>query len=125
MKEIFRKFSSFASQKVGSPWAFILAVLLILVWAISGPLFHFSNTWQLVINTITTISTFLIVFLIQNTQNRDSKATHLKLDELIKNVRTARNTIVDVENASDEEIELLEQEFHKFHEQALKRRQRR
>jgi low affinity Fe/Cu permease len=86
------------------------------IWGITGPLFHFSDTWQLVINTGTTIVTFLMVFLIQNTQNRDAKAIHLKLDELIRSVDTARNSLVDLEDLSDEELGKLEDEFRKFRE---------
>src|SRR3989454_5843764 len=95
MNEPFRKFAQTTSKMVGSSWAFILAVLIILVWAVTGPLFHYSDTWQLVINTGTTIITFLMVFLIQNTQNRDAKAIHLKLDELIRGVKGARTNLVD------------------------------
>ncbi len=86
MKELFRRFARRTSQIVGSPFTFIAAVLVIVIWALTGSMFHFSDTWQLVINTGTTIITFLMVFLIQNTQNRDSKAVHLKLDELIRAV---------------------------------------
>lgn len=96
---------------VGSSWAFILAVLIILVWGITGPPFHYSDTWQLVINTGTTIITFLMVFLIQNTQNRDAKAIHLKLDELIRGVKGARTHLVDLETMSDEELDRLQQQF--------------
>jgi len=105
MQQLFRKFSSKTSEAVGSSWAFIIAALVIVVWIISGPFFKFSDTWQLVINTGTTIITFLMVFLIQNAQNRDSKATHLKLDELIYSVKGARNTLIDAEDLSDEEIQ--------------------
>src|SRR5690349_6503633 len=104
MNEMFRKFSQKTSAMVGSPWAFMIAVAVIVVWAVTGPLFHFSDTWQLVINTGTTIVTFLMVFLIQNTQNRDAKAIHLKLDELIRAVKDARNNLVDLEDMSDEEL---------------------
>jgi low affinity Fe/Cu permease len=114
MNEFFRKFSHHISYLVGTPWAFMLAVLVILVWLITGPLFHFSDTWQLVINTGTTIVTFLMVFLIQNSQNRDAKAIHLKLDELIRSIKEARNTLVDLEDLSDEELEKLQAEFVKF-----------
>jgi low affinity Fe/Cu permease len=86
-------------------------VLVILVWVLTGPMFHFSDTWQLVINTATTIVTFLMVFLIQNTQNRDAKAVHLKLDELIRALKGARNELVDLENLSDEELKKLEKQF--------------
>ena len=113
-REFFRKFANQTSRGVGSPWAFILAVLVILGWAITGPIFHFSDTWQLVINTSTTIITFLMVFLIQNTQNRDAVAIHIKLDELIRALKGARNKLVDLEELSDEELEQLQQEFHRW-----------
>jgi len=118
MNELFRHFAQRISQLVGSSWAFILAVVIILVWAVTGPVFHFSDTWQLVINTGTTIVTFLIVFLIQNTQNRDAKAIHLKLDELIKGVKGARTGLVDLEELSDEELEDLHKEFERLHHAA-------
>ncbi len=122
MQDIFRKAAHHTSELVGSSWAFILAVLVIVVWAVSGPLFNFSDTWQLVINTGTTILTFLMVFLIQNTQNRDAHAIHLKLDELIKATRAARNVLIDAENMSDEEIERLRVEFETFRQQKTGRR---
>jgi low affinity Fe/Cu permease len=115
MRELFRKFAQMTSQAVGSSWSFILAVLIIVVWAITGPMFHYSDTWQLVINTGTTIITFLMVFLIQNTQNRDAKAIHLKLDELIKGVRGARTGLVNLEQLSDAELESLHKEFERLH----------
>jgi low affinity Fe/Cu permease len=111
MRELFRKFAQTTSAMVGSSWAFILAALIILVWAVTGPLFHYSDTWQLVINTGTTIITFLMVFLIQNTQNRDAKAIHLKLDELIRGVKGARTHLVDLEAMSDEELDRLQEHF--------------
>ncbi|MDX6306278.1 MAG: hypothetical protein QOG23_1661 [Blastocatellia bacterium] len=114
MNELFRKFSQATSQLVGSSWAFILAVLIILVWGITGPLFHYSDTWQLVINTGTTIITFLMVFLIQNTQNRDAKAIHLKLDELLRGVEGARTHLVDLEALSDEELDRLQRQFRRI-----------
>ena len=114
MNELFRKFSQITSQMVGSSWAFILAVLIILVWALTGPLFHYSDTWQLVINTGTTIITFLMVFLIQNTQNRDAKAIHLKLDELLRGVKGARTHLVDLEALSDEELDRLQEQFKRI-----------
>ncbi len=101
---------------MGSPWAFITACLLIILWIITGPIFHFSDTWQLVINTATTIVTFLMVFLIQNTQNRDAKAIHLKLDELLRGVQGARTGLVDLEDLTDEELEKLQAEFRRIHE---------
>src|SRR5437879_177829 len=109
MNELFRKFAHKTSQAVGTSWAFILAVLVIVVWAVTGPIFHYSDTWQLVINTGTTIITFLMVFLIQNTQNRDAKAIHLKLDELLKGVKGARTQLVDLEELSDEDLEALQE----------------
>src|SRR5712664_1215415 len=114
MKNLFRKFAQAASQAVGSSWAFILAVVIIFVWGATGPMFHYSDTWQLVINTGTTIITFLMVFLIQNTQNRDAKAIHLKLDELIRAVEGARTHLVDLEDLSDEELARLQEEFERF-----------
>jgi low affinity Fe/Cu permease len=114
MNELFRKFAQTTSKMVGSSWAFILAALVIIVWAATGPLFHYSDTWQLVINTGTTIITFLMVFLIQNTQNRDAKAIHLKLDELIRGVKGARTNLVDLETLSDEELEQLHAQFKRI-----------
>jgi low affinity Fe/Cu permease len=116
VNEAFRRFSSKISTLAGSPWAFSLAILVILVWAVTGPIFHFSDTWQLVINTGTTIVTFLMVFLIQNTQNRDAKAIHLKLDELIRAVKDARNSLVDLEDVSDEELDRLQEQFKHLRE---------
>jgi low affinity Fe/Cu permease len=114
--ETFHKMARETSTAVGRPKSFFIAVAIIVVWAVSGPLFHFSDTWQLIINTGTTIVTFLMVFLIQNTQNRDSKAVHLKLDELLRATRAARNTLVDLENMSDEELEELQEEFRRLRE---------
>jgi low affinity Fe/Cu permease len=108
---------------VGTPIAFVLALLLILVWAATGPLFAFSDTWQLVINTGTTIITFLVVFAIQNTQNRDTKAIELKLDELIKAQKQARNLLLDVEEMTDEELATLEREYHEASKQVAQQRQ--
>lgn len=111
MNERFRRFAHATAEAVGSSRSFLLACLVIFVWAITGPLFHFSDTWQLVINTGTTIVTFLMVFLIQNTQNRDSHAIHLKLDELIRASKNARNTLLALETLSDEELRTLQAEF--------------
>jgi low affinity Fe/Cu permease len=116
MRETFRKFAAATARVVGSPWIFVLAVVLIVGWALSGPVFGYSDTWQLVINTTTTIVTFLMVFLIQNTQNRDSEAIHLKLDELIRAVQTARTRLVDLEDLSDEQLEQLREEFQRLRE---------
>ena len=118
MKSLFRNFSHRVAEAVGSPWAFLAGVAVTIIWGATGSLFHYSDTWQLVINTGTTIITFLMVFLIQSTQNRDSKALHLKLDELIRAVAAARNRLVDLESCSDEEIAALEKEFRRLRERA-------
>jgi len=118
MNEYFRKVSNWVSDVMGSPWAFITAIAIIVVWAFTGPMFHYSDTWQLIINTGTTIVTFLMVFLIQNTQNRDARAVHLKLDELIRAVEGARTGLVDLENCSDEELKRLQEAFHHLRERA-------
>ena len=107
----FRKVAHAASAAVGSSWAFAVAALVIIVWAATGPVFHYSDTWQLAINTGTTIVTFIMVFLIQNTQNREARVTQLKLDELIRAVAGARNSLVDMEHMSDEELTRLQLEF--------------
>jgi low affinity Fe/Cu permease len=107
-----------SSIALGSAWAFAAAMLVILLWIFSGPMFHFSDTWQLVINTGTTIVTFLMVFLIQNTQNRDAKAVHLKLDELIRAIKNARNELVYLEDLSDEELKKLEVQFKRVRKRA-------
>jgi len=117
MRDLFRRFAHATSGAVGTPWAFLLAVLIIVVWALTGPLFHYSDTWQLVINTGTTIVTFLIVFLIQNTQNRDARAIHLKLDELLRGVVKARTGMVDLEELSDEELDRIHAEFQTLRKQ--------
>jgi low affinity Fe/Cu permease len=119
MQEFFHRFAAGASRIVGSPWAFLLATLVIVGWALAGPVFHFSDTWQLVINTSTTIVTFLTVFLIQNTQNRDAQAMHLKLDELLRGVKGARNRLIDLENLSEAELRDLRAEFERLHKQAM------
>jgi len=103
-----------AANFLGSPWMFIANVLLILVWLVFGPVFHFSDTWQLLVNTATTVITYLAVFLIQNTQNRDAKAVHLKLDELISSIEGARNRLVDLEDLTDEELDLLQKQFKRL-----------
>jgi low affinity Fe/Cu permease len=123
MKHAFRRFAAGAATATGSPWAFVLAVLVILAWGITGPLFNFSDTWQLVINTSTTIVTFLMVFLIQNTQNRDTVAIQLKLDELLRGVVGARTSLVDLENLSDEDLALLHQQFARLQVSAAKSEQ--
>lgn len=115
MKKVFRAFSTKVSNWAGSPFIFILAFLTIITWAISGPAFNYSDTWQLVINTGTTIVTFLMVFLIQNTQNRDSHAMQLKLDELIRSHKAARDSFVSLEDISDDELLEIAVEFKKLH----------
>src|SRR4051794_12033697 len=107
----FRGFACRVSDAVGSHWSFLIALSVVVVWAVTGPLFHYSDSWQLVINTGTTIVTFLMVFLIQSTQNRDGKAVQLKLDELIRAQRRARNVFADLEHASEEELEQFAEEF--------------
>ena len=110
-KEMFRKLATSLAKALGSPLMFVVNVLLILLWLFLGPVFHYSNTWQLVINTTTTVLTYLAVFLIQNTQNRDSKAVHLKLDELVSSVEGARNRLVNLEELSDSELDRLQEQF--------------
>jgi len=112
----FRRFATRTSNAVGTPHAFHAALAVIVVWAVTGPLFHYSDTWQLLINTSTTIVTFLMVFLVQNTQNRDALAIHLKLDELIKATAGARNTRIDLERLSDEQLHALEEEYQRIRE---------
>jgi low affinity Fe/Cu permease len=111
----FRVFAARSADRLGSPWAFVLSVLIVAAWLITGPLFRFSNAWQLVINTATTIVTFLMVFLIQATQNRDAKAIHLKLDELIRSSK-ARNIFADLEDATEAELDAFKEEFRKLRE---------
>lgn len=118
VSDAFRCFAQRSSVLLGSAWAFAAAMLAILVWIVTGPTFHFSDTWQLIINTATTIVTFLMVFLIQNTQNRDAKAMHLKLDELIRALKGARNQLVNLENLSDDDLKKLEQQFQGLRKQA-------
>jgi low affinity Fe/Cu permease len=116
LHNLFRRFARATSNAIGSPIAFVAAVLVVLAWAVSGPFFGFSETWQLVINTGTTIVTFLVVFMIQNTQNRDSRAVHLKLDELIRVMKNARNELVDVEDKADEVLDKYQAEFRELEE---------
>ena len=118
MRDSFRVFARQSSIILGSAWAFAGAVFVIAVWSLTGPTFHFSDTWQLIINTATTVITFLMVFLIQNTQNRDAKAVHLKLDEIIRAVKGARNELVDLEELSDEDLKKLEKQFQRIRRKA-------
>jgi len=114
MKNAFARFARAVASAMGSPHAFVLALLAVVVWAAVGPLFGFSSAWQLVINTGTTIITFLVVFIIQSTQNKDAKAVHLKLDELIHVISKARNRLIDCEDLSDEELAQLDLEFQQM-----------
>jgi low affinity Fe/Cu permease len=118
VSDAFRVFARRCAVMMGSAWAFAGALLVILVWLVTGPTFHFSDTWQLIINTATTIITFLMVFVIQNTQNRDAKAVHLKLDELIRAIKEARNELVDLEDLSDDELKSLEEQFRRMRARA-------
>jgi low affinity Fe/Cu permease len=114
----FRVFAARTAERLGSHWAFVIAFVVVVAWLASGPLFRFSNAWQLVINTATTIVTFLMVFLIQATQNRDAKAIHLKLDELIRSSK-ARNVFADLEDASEAELDAFKEEFRKLREKRV------
>ena len=116
----FHQFAQHSARLAGRPSTFGVAVLVILLWGVSGPLFHFSDTWQLIINTSTTIITFLMVFLIQNTQNRDSEAMQLKLDELIRATRTAHTALLDVEELSEEELDKLRRSYQQLAREALR-----
>lgn len=120
----FSRFASATAQAVGHPYMFFLAIVVIVAWALTGPFFHYSDTWQLIINTGTTIVTFLVVFLIQNTQNRDAKALHLKLDELIRSHSPASNDLIDIEKLSDEELQALEEKYERIRKECEARRAR-
>lgn len=112
MKKIFHRFAMRFSAAAGTPMAFVLALSVICIWALTGEFFDYSTSWQLVINSATTIVTFLMVFLIQNTQNRDAREMQLKLDELIRVTSKARDSFVDLEDVSDEDLQALDTEFH-------------
>ena len=114
MGQYFSRFATWSAIKVGSYWAFFVALALVVVWALTGPLFGFSDTWQLVINTSTTIVTFLMVFLLQYDQNRNAKAIQVKLDELVRSGKHARNKLVDAEDLSDEQLDELHAEFQRL-----------
>jgi low affinity Fe/Cu permease len=114
LNEAFRRFSVASANALGSSWMFIANVILIAVWLLCGPFFGYSDTWQLLVNTVTTVLTYLAVFLIQNTQNRDSKAVHLKLNELISSLEGARNKVIDLKELSDEEFDNLEEQFKRL-----------
>jgi low affinity Fe/Cu permease len=118
VSDAFRLFARRSSMLLGSAWAFGIAILVIVIWGLTGPAFHYSNTWQLIINTGTTIVTFLMVFLIQNTQNRDAKAAHLKLDEIIRALKGARNELIELEKLADEDLSSLEKQFERVRKKA-------
>src|SRR5690349_9890693 len=121
LHDTFRTFAAHISIHAGSPWAFAAALAIVVIWAALGPYFHYSDTWQLVINTGTTIITFLMVFLIQNLQNRDAKAIHLKLDELLRAIKGARTEMVNIEDLADEDLDELQKEFAQLRERYAKR----
>jgi low affinity Fe/Cu permease len=118
VRDSFRVFAHRTSEILGSAWSFVVALAIIIVWGFTGHLFHYSDTWQLIINTGTTIVTFLMVFLIQNTQNRDSKSIQLKLDELIRAVSGARNQLMDLEKLSDDDLKKFQKEFERLSKRA-------
>ncbi|HKY28046.1 MAG TPA: low affinity iron permease family protein [Pyrinomonadaceae bacterium] len=118
LNDQFRRLARKSAEALGSPWLFVANVLLILIWLAAGPFADFSDTWQLIVNTATTVFTYLAVFLIQNTQNRDAKAVHIKLDELISSTAGARNRLVFLESLSDEELELLQKQFEHLQRRA-------
>jgi len=120
----FHVFATQAAAWVGNKWAFLAALLIIAFWLLSGPYFHYSDTWQLIINTGTTVVTFLVVFLIQNTQNRDARAIHLKLDEIIKSIDQAQNEMIDIEHLSDEELQRLADRYQRVREECDSRRRK-
>jgi low affinity Fe/Cu permease len=124
VSDAFRVFARKTSNVLGSAWAFVIALLIIVIWAVTGPTFHYSDTWQLVVNTATTIVTFLIVFLIQNTQNRDARAIHLKLDEIIHALKGARNEMIQIENLSDADLEIISKSFEKVRAECEARKSR-
>ena len=114
MNKVFHRFAEAASRALGTSLAFVLALVIVVAWALSGPAFEYNDTWQLTINTGTTIVTFLMVFLIQNTQNREARATQLKLDELLRAIKAARTSMVNVDELSDEQLGALEKEFRRL-----------
>jgi low affinity Fe/Cu permease len=114
MRELFRRFADRTATAVGSPWTFAVSVILSVLWLLVGPLFHFSDTWQLTMNTIASQLTFLAAFLLQNTQNRDTRALHLKLDELLRAQEGARTSLINLESFSDAELDRLQEEFERL-----------
>ena len=124
-REWFRRFAYASAHAMGSPWAFLVAFASILGWVATGPVLGFSETWQLTVNTVTTVITFLMVFLIQNAQNREARVMELKLDELIRALEPARNRLVRMDEMSDAELERIESEFHDLHARASRLREAR
>jgi low affinity Fe/Cu permease len=120
----FQRFANKIAALAGNRWTFIAAVAVIAAWALSGPYFRYSDTWQLVINTGTTIVTFLMVFLIQNTQNRDARALHLKLDEVIRAIRPADDEMISIENLSDAELKRLSEFYERVHGERMARKEK-
>jgi low affinity Fe/Cu permease len=121
MKEMFRQFARSSADAMGSPLMFCIAIASILIWGATGPVYGYSDTWQLVINTATTIVTFLMVFVIQNTQNRDSKSIHLKLDELLRGVTGARTGLMQLEHLTDDQLDELRQQFERLQKRESRR----
>lgn len=121
MNDWFRRIAHVLADAFGAPWAFFIAATFIVVWAVTGPLFGFSNGWQLIANTITNVVTFLMVFIIQSSQNRDTKATQLKLDELLRAIGNARSSLINLESLSDDEMESLQRQFEKLRRKAVAR----
>jgi low affinity Fe/Cu permease len=119
MNEIFRRFAQTISNTAGSSWSFLIAFAVVVIWGITGPMYRYSDTWQLVMNTVSSVVTFLMVFLIQNTQNRDSKAIQLKLNELLRGVKGARTGLVNLEVLSDEDLMQLHREFERLGERVV------
>ena len=116
MHELFNRWSRVVSGWMGSQWAFVVALAVILVWVITGPMFHYSDTWQLVINTGTTVVTFLMVFLIQNTQNRDNDVLHIKLDELLRSTKAAHNALMNLDQLDNSQLKQLLKEYREIGE---------
>ena len=121
---LFGSFAKALAQAVGSPWAFIASVAVVAVWMATGPIFRYSNAWQLIVNSLTNIITFFVVFLIQNSQNRDSKALHLKLDEVIRAIAPARNDMIDIEKFTDDELKSLEAQYERIRAESERRQLR-
>lgn len=115
MREVFRKLATWISNTVGSPYSFTLAIIVVTIWLVTGSMFEFSDSWQMVVNTVTNIVALLMIFILQYTQNRDSRAIHIKLDELLKSLHGARTGMVDIEDLSDEDLDGLQTEFHELH----------